>query len=199
MPSKNKSKNTKKQEQKNTKEQMDSQESQELITPLKKDYKEILTYDKGSGYLIPNDWKYPYFFNKKNYIAIIIGLNQRYEYERVFCEKIEFEINEELKCGYEPSYFRDNLILEERYTYKEHNTFISKTNYYKIQIFEQSVWGKRISKRKIRETLKSKQLRLYEEIRELMENYGEYFTLYTMNSIIKKKKKIRDKYSFFNT
>lgn len=172
-------------------------DEEKITTPLKsKSNVEILKYQKETGHLIPNEWKYPFFFNKKNYIAIIIGLNQRYEFERIFCEKIEYEHNEKLMIGFHPSYFKDGLIIEERYSFKEHNSFITKTNYYKIILFENSVWGEKISKAEIRDFLKNKQIELYDDFRILMDRFGESFTLYTMQSILKQKKE-KDKSLFF--
>lgn len=152
----------------------------------------VLKYDKASGLLIPIKWKYPYLFRKKDFLAIIIGLNNRYEFERVFCDKKEFETDEEeqriIGIGFEPSSFKDGLILEEKYSYKEKNTFITNTNYYEISIFEgDEIWAEKISKSRIKELLRAKQQQIYQEIKDMMKQFGETFTLYTMKSILKQK------------
>ncbi len=153
----------------------------------------VLEYDKVSGFLIPIKWKYPNQFRKKDFFAIIIGLNNRYEFERVFCDKKEFEIDEVEQritgIGFELSSFKDGLILEEKYSYKEKNTFITNTNYYEISIIEGgNIWGEKISKSRIKELLHTKQQHIYQEIKDMMKQFGETFTLYTMKSILKQKK-----------
>ncbi|GAG43671.1 unnamed protein product, partial [marine sediment metagenome] len=109
------------------------------INQKKGKMEKVLEYDRASGVLIPIKWKSPYLFRKKDFLAIIIGLNNRYEFERVFCEKKDFEIDTKeqriIGIGFEPSSFKDGLILEEKYSYKEKSTFITKTNYYEISIF----------------------------------------------------------------
>lgn len=153
----------------------------------------ILKYDKASGLLIPIKWKYPYLFRKKDFLAIVIGLNNRFEFERVFCDKKEFEVDEEeqriIGIGFEPSSFKDGLILEEKYSYKEKNTFITKTNYYEISIFEDNeIWAEKISKSRIKELLHTKQQQIYQQIKDMMKQFGEKFTLYTMKSILDQEK-----------
>ncbi len=153
----------------------------------------VLEYDRASGLLIPMKWKYPYLFRKKDFLAIIIGLNNRYEFERVFCDKKEFEIDEEEKriigIGFEPSFFIDGLILEEKYSYKEKNTFVTYTNYYEISIHgDGEIWGEKVSKSRIKELLRKKQQKIYQEIKDMMKQFGEKFTLYTMKSILNQEK-----------
>lgn len=161
----------------------------------------VLKYDKTSGFLIPIKWKYPNQFRKKDYFAIIIGLNNRYEFERVFCDKKEFEIDETeqriIGIGFEPSSFKDGLILEEKYSYKEKRTFITNTNYYEISIFEDGeIWGEKISKSRIKELLHAKQQQIYQEIKDMMKQFGETFTLYTMKSILNQKEVLSRKLNF---
>jgi hypothetical protein len=180
---------------------MESEKEQEKVK-RKNNYEKILEKEVRNGYLVPVKWKYPYSFRKKDYLAIVIGLNQRYEFERVFCEKIEFEVDEkdkrELSFGYLPHQFQDGMILEEKFSYKENNTFVTNTNYYEIYLFEGGeVWGQKISKTEIKNRLHEKQQRIYDEIRELMSRYGSKFTLYTMRSILRQKKQLKDQINFF--
>lgn len=163
------------------------------INQKKGKMEKVLEYDRDSGVLIPIKWKYPYLFRKKDFLAIIIGLNDRYEFERVFCDKKEFETDEMdqriVGIGFEPSSFKDGLILEEKYSYKEKNTFITNTNYYEISIFESGeIWGEKVSKSRIKELLRTKQQQIYQEIKNMMKQFGEEFTLYTMKSILNQKK-----------
>lgn len=163
------------------------------INRKKGKWEKVLEYNKASGLLIPIKWKYPNQFRKKDFLAIIIGLNDRYEFERAFCDKKDFEIDELEQritgIGFELSSFKDGLILEEKHSYKEKNTFITNTNYYEISIFEDGdIWGEKISKSRIKELLHTKQQQIYEEIKDLMKRFGETFTLYTMKSILKQKK-----------
>jgi len=163
------------------------------INRKKGKWEKVLEYNKASGLLIPIKWKYPNQFRKKDFLAIIIGLNDRYEFERAFCDKKEFEIDELEQritgIGFELSSFKDGLILEEKYSYKEKNTFITNTNYYEISIFEGGdIWGEKISKSRIKELLHTKQQQIYQEIKDMMKQFGETFTLYTMKSILKQKK-----------
>ena len=163
------------------------------INQKKGKMEKVLEYDRASGVLIPIKWKYPYLFRKKDFLAIIIGLNNRYEFERVFCDKKEFEIDTKeqriIGIGFEPSSFKDGLILEEKYSYKEKSTFITNTNYYEISIFESGeIWGEKVSKNRIKELLRTKQQQIYQEIKDMMKQFGEEFTLYTMKSILNQKK-----------
>lgn len=162
------------------------------INRKKGKWEKVLEYNKASGLLIPIKWKYPNQFRKKDFLAIIIGLNDQYEFERAFCDKKDFEIDELEQriagIGFEHSSFKDGLILEEKYSYKEKNTFITNTNYYEISVFEDGdIWGEKISKSRIKELLRTKQQQIYEEIKDLMKRFGETFTLYTMKSILKQK------------
>ena len=163
------------------------------INQKKGKMEKVLEYDRASGVLIPIKWKYPYLFRKKDFLAIIIGLNNRYEFERVFCDKKDFEIDTKeqriIGIGFEPSSFKDGLILEEKYSYKEKNTFVTNTNYYEISIFEGGeIWGEKVSKNRIKELLRTKQQQIYQEIKDMMKEFGEEFTLYTMKSILNQKK-----------
>jgi len=164
----------------------------------------ILGFDKRTGLLIPIRWKYPFFYRKKNYIALIVGLSDRYEFERIFLEKIEFERDDESSSfgvGFSKTYFRDGLILEEKYSYKEANTFVTKINYYKIYLLdEDGVYGEQISKSKIKDEIYDKQQQIFQELREIVDQFGEDFTIYTMKAILKQKEKIhqrRQNLSFF--
>jgi hypothetical protein len=161
----------------------------------------ILDFDKKTGLLIPIKWKHPYLYRKKDFLAIIIGLNTRYEFERIFCDKAEFEIDENdqriIGIGFDKSYFTDDLILEEKYSYKENNTFIQKTNYYKISMDIDGIYGVKISKSNIKEHLSIKQQQIYDELKTIMKLYGEEFTLYTMRSILNQKKRLSDKINLF--
>lgn len=164
-----------------------------LNPKINRKMEKILEYNKASGLLIPIQWKYPYLFRKKDFLAIIIGLNNRYEFERVFCDKKEFENDEEeeriIGIGFEPSSFKDGLILEEKYSYKKSNTFVTNTNYYEISIFENGeIWGEKVSKSRIKEVLSIKQQQIYQEMKKIMKQFGEKFTLYTMKSILDQKK-----------
>jgi hypothetical protein len=173
-----------------------SLKSNSKINQKKSKTEKILEYDRAIGFLIPTKWKKP--FRKKDYFAIIIGLNNRYEFERVFCEKKDFEIDEGdqriVGIGFEPSFFKDGLILEEKYSYKEQNTFVTNTNYYEISIIDGvEIWGEKVSKNRIKELLRIKQQEIFREIKDMMKQFGEPFTLYTMKSILDQKKVLSKK------
>ena len=157
-------------------------------------FEQVLEYDKISGLLLPIQWKYPSLKRKRNYIAIIIGLNptiERYVFERIFCEPKIFEIDNDeerdVKIGFDKSAFRDDLIIEEKYSYKEKKTFISKVNYWEITVLDDGIYGVKINKTQIKDKLGLQQKRICEEFREIMDNYGEAFTLYSMESILKRR------------
>ena len=156
----------------------------------------ILKYNKSLGLMIPVDWKSPYHFRKKDFLAIIIGISNRYEFERVFLEKEEFEIDNEerhIGIGYNPHQFKDNMILEEKYSFKEEKTFITKNNFFKIAVLEDSIMGEKISKTQIKELLLKKQESIYERFRDLFQEFGEDFSLFTMKSILKQRKLLSHK------
>lgn len=163
----------------------------------KKHIERILELDTRTGLFVPTKWKSPYSFRKKDYIAILIGVHKRYEFERVFIEKSEFELDEnderEIGIGFKPMNFKDGMIIEEKYSYKEDNSFVTKTNYFKISVLEDVITGEKLSKSKIREDLSIMQQQIYEEIKELMHNYGEGFVLGTMTNILEQKKLLERK------
>nr|BDI55008.1 MAG: hypothetical protein [uncultured archaeon] len=157
-------------------------------------FEQVLEYDKISGLLFPVQWKYPSLKRRRNYIAIIIGLNptiERYVFERIFCEPKIFEIDNdekrETKIGFDKFAFRDDLILEEKYSYKEKKTFISKVNYWEITVLDDGIYGVKINKTQIKDKLGLQQKDICEKFREIMDNYGEAFTLYSMESILKRR------------
>jgi len=154
-------------------------------------FEQVLEYDKKSGLLLPVNWKYPSLKRKRNYIAVIIGLHEVYKFERVFCQPELFEIDDDeenkVKIGFDRSAFRDDLIIEEKYSYKEKKTFISKVNYWEITVLDDGVYGVKINKNQIEDTLGLQQKQICEKFREIMDNYGEAFTLYSMKSILKRR------------
>lgn len=155
-------------------------------------FEQVLEYDKKSGLMLPTNWKYPSLKRKRNYIAIIIGPNEIYEFERIFCEPKIFEIDNDdernVKIGFDKSAFRDDLIIEEKYSYKEKKTFISKVNYWEITVLDDGIFGVKINKTQIKDRLQLQQEHIYENFREIMDNYGEAYTLYAMQSILKQMK-----------
>jgi len=95
-----------------------------IIKKPKNIFEQVLEYDKISGLMLPTKWKYPSLKRKGNYLAIIIGLNpiiERYVFERIFCEPKIFEIDNdeerETKIGFDRSAFRDDLFIDEKYSY----------------------------------------------------------------------------------
>lgn len=154
-------------------------------------FEQILEYNKRVGLLIPTRWKYPSVRKKKNYIAIIIGLNKIYNFERVFCKPEMSELDEDeerkIEIGFHKDFFKDGLIIEEKYSYKEKKTFISKINYWEIAVLEDGVYGVKINKTQIKDKLQLKQEHICEKFKEIMDNYGEAFTLYSMESILKRR------------
>jgi len=172
----------------------------ERVTKRTKKVERILEYDARSNLLIPAKWKYPYSFKKRDYIAIIIGLDIRYEFERYFCEKTEFEIEDgdkrEIGLGFKKEDFKDDLVIEERYSYKEGDSFITKLNYYKAIILDDGVYGEPLSKSEVREELALKQQMIYDRFKGIMNEFGEEYTIYTMKSILKQKDQITKKVSF---
>ena len=154
-------------------------------------FEQVLEYDKKSGLLLPIKWKFPSLKRKRNYIAIIIGLNEVYVFERVFCNPEIFEIDDDeenkVKIGFDKSAFRDDLIIEEKYSYKEKKTFISKVNYWEITVLDDGVYGVKINKTQIEDKLGLQQKQICEKFGEIMDDYGEAFTLYSMESILKRR------------
>jgi len=170
-------------------------------------FEQVLEYDKKSGLMLPIKWKYPSLKRKRNYIAIIIGLNpviERFVFERIFCNPEAFEIDNDdenkLMIGFNKSAFRDDLIIEEKYSYKEKKTFISKVNYWEITVLDDGIYGVKINKTQIKDKLGLQQKDICEKFREIMDNYGEAFTLYSMESILKRREALlkNKSYSILN-
>jgi len=159
----------------------------------------VLYWNENSQKLIPMKWKYPHFYKKKDYIAIIIGLNNRYEFERAFPSKKEFESDENeslMVVGYDKTGFKDGLIIEERFSYKKNKTFITETNYYEIEMLDDGIWGHSISKSEIKSVIALKQQEIYEKFKDIFAEFGEEFSIHTMQSIIKQKTQAKN-YNFF--
>lgn len=167
---------------------------------IKSIFEQILKYDKRRGLLFPIRWKYSSLKRRRNYIAIIIGFHEIYDFERIFCKPEIFELDEDeerrIKIGYNKSLFRDDLIIEEKYSYKEQKTFISKVNYWEITVLDDGVYGVKINKTQIEDKLQLQQKNICERFREVMDDFGEAFTLYSMESILERKKAILKKKSF---
>lgn len=160
----------------------------------KKKMEKVLDYNPRTGLLIPIKWRFPYSFKRKDYIAVVIGLNTRYEFERFFLEKTEFEIDEgekrEIGVGFGKADFREDLILEERYSLKENESFVTRINYYKIFLLDDGVYGESMSKSEIREYLEVKQQMIYQKFKEIIKEFGDEFTIYTMRSILKQRENL---------
>jgi hypothetical protein len=181
-----------------------NESKEKIVIPPKKNKKSaemILRWDSSVGLLIPMKWHYPYLFRKKDYYAFIIGLNKRFEFERSFIEKIEYEQDHEdsrdIGVGFNKIGFKDGLILEEKYSYKKDNTFFSATNYWEILLMDDGVWGYKITKTEIKDILGKKQIQIYEKFNEIIQEFGEDFTLLSMESAIKKKKHFNNLNLFF--
>jgi hypothetical protein len=175
---------------KKNKEKKEYQEEKIEPSPTEK----ILDYNRSIGLLVPEKWKYPYFHRKKDYIAIIIGLSKRYEFERVFVKKQEYEQEERsFGVGFPKRYFRDKQIIEEKFSYKKKNTFITKINYYKIFLLEDGIYGEKISKSKIKDEIYRKQDEIYGDFEKIIEKFGKNFVFYTMRAILKEKQQLEKK------
>lgn len=171
-------------------------------TKKKSTMQEILTYSTSSGLLLPLKWKHPFMVSKKDYFAIIIGLNQRFEFERIFIEKIELNVetdegDRQSIIGFDKSNFRDGEILEERFSYKQEKSIISETNYWRISILDDTIWGEKITKTETKEILGVKQQSIFESFRDIMDRFGDNFTLYTMKTIIRQKEFLAKKKDTF--
>lgn len=187
---------------KNIKNEVKNNQEKEEIKKTKSVFEKVLYFDKPTGLLIPEKWIYPYLFRKKDYLAIIIGLNNRFEFERVFLEKEEFETDTLEKrsygIGFGKENFADNLILEEKFSYKKDKTFIAETSFWKITLLEDGVYGTKISKTEIKDFIRKKQKLIYEEFKELFKIFGEHFCLYIMKSLLKQKQLISKRLNFFS-
>ena len=174
-----------------------------VISPKKrnKPAELILRWDSSVGLLIPVKWRFPYLFKKKDYYALIIGLNKRYEFERAFVEKVEFEKDHEdtrdIGVGFNKLGFKDGLILEEKYSYKKDSTFFSATNYWELLLMDDGVWGYKITKTEIKALLGTKQQQIFEKFNKIVEEFGEDFTILSMESVVKKKKHFNKVNMFF--
>lgn len=170
----------------------------------------ILKFDKKTGYLIPVDWKHPFTYKKKNYIAILIGLNNRYEFERAFVDKIEYEMenvennSREIGIGFPRNAFKDDQILEVRYTKKEDKGLVTYQIYYKIMILDDGIHGERLSKSEVKEAVYILQSQFFQEIKSLIKQYGDSFVFHSMKSILDQKAQLSKQISlvffddFFN-
>ncbi len=167
---------------------------------LKSIFEKVLEYDKKIGLLIPVKWKYPSLNRKRNYIAVIIGLHKVYEFERIFCEPEIFELDEneerKIKIGFNKSLFKEDLIIEEKYSYKESKTFVSRVNYFEITILPDGIYGIKINKTEIKDRLQLKQEHIYERFKDIITDFGEAFVLYSMESVLRQKKAILKEKNF---
>jgi hypothetical protein len=159
----------------------------------------VMRWDPRSGYLIPHKWTYPFGHSKKSYIAILFGLNTKYEFDRYFTEKHEFEIEPDgsdehaqrtIGVGYGKEEFKDGMIIEERYSFKEESSITTKLVYYRVFLSDDGVWGERVSKSQIRESIQTQQQQLFQEIKNLMTAFGERFVLQTMKAILQEKERL---------
>lgn len=169
-------------------------------TKRKRNIERVLEYDARTNLLLPVKWKHPFSFKKRDYLAIVIGLDTRFEFERFFCEKIEFESehgdSRQVGVGFKKENFMDDLVLEERYSYKEGDSFITRVNYFKITILDDGVYGEPLSKSDVREHLTLKQQMIYDSFKQIMKEFGAEFTMFTMRSILNQKERIAKKINF---
>lgn len=161
-------------------------ESSELVEMPAVDH--VLALDKSEGLLNPVKWKLP--VSKRDYIAIIIGLNYKYEFERVFCKKAEYfymdgDDEKHLRVGFPVDCFRDGLVIEERYSFREESSFVTKTSYYKIFLMEDGVHGEKISKREVKDKVSCIQDEILSEIQALSEKFGRDVIYHTLKAVIR--------------
>lgn len=152
-----------------------------------KSLEKILQLDE-SGLMIPVKWRLPNALKNKDYLAIILGGDQRYGLSRIFLEKQIIEHDNSLQIGFNPLYFSDNLIIEEKFSCKKNKTQYTQLSYYQISIFEDCIWGEKLTKETIETKLFDKQELILERIKELFEIYGEDFILFIMTNILKEKR-----------
>jgi len=142
---------------------------------------QYFTFDANAKLLQPISWESS---DGKDYLAIIVGLHIKYEFERLFLPRVT--INDRVNFKYDE--LREGIIIEERLTKRDNGAQIIKTSYLMIHSIEDGVWVEKISKQEVKSVLAKKQNDVFEAIRELISQNGERFTLYMMHVILEEKK-----------